>query len=86
MTTRNLYHVHNIKWDTDGQNPETLNLPTEAVIDADPQQAQDDPTLFADTLSDHYGWCVHSLDATPIPDEFPDETLQRLQTLPQLTA
>ncbi len=84
--TKELYHVKNIKWDTDGVHPETMMLPLECVIEADSQEFADDPQLLADCLSDYYGWCIESLDASPVPDEIPDAEMKRLCTLPQLNA
>lgn len=83
---RELYHVKNIKWDLDGSHPEALGLPLQCVIDAGPQEVADNPQLFADTLSDHYGWCIESLDADPIPAEFPDADLERYKSMTQLNA
>jgi hypothetical protein len=77
------YHVTNIVWDTDGED---IDLPTEAVVKADPEAVKDDDILFANTLSDHYGWGVEGLNVTPVPDEFSEEELKRLLALPQLDA
>lgn len=48
--------AYDIVWDTDGA---AVELPTEVVFDMD---EDGDPRLeTADILSDHYGWCVTSL-------------------------
>lgn len=57
--------VHNIKWDTDGENPETLGLPETVKIDIDASNEHlfnfDDLESNADEisniLSDIYGFC-----------------------------
>lgn len=81
--TTELYHVTNIVWDIEDED---VQLPTEAVVKADPEAVKGNETLIADTLSDHYGFAVESLDANPVPGEFPDAELQRLLALPQLDA
>lgn len=46
------YKVKNIQWDTDGEDPEEIGLPKDAVIEA---ESEDE---IADALSDYYGWCI----------------------------
>lgn len=65
-----LFHVSDIAWDTDGDDPAALNLPSEVVMEGDSEQ-------FADILSDHFGWCITGL----CVDEVPDSDLQRLAEL-----
>lgn len=62
------YKCTNIKWDTDGQK---VALPTNVLVETDPQDVADDDGHLADVLSDEFGWCVSSLDAEPLP---PTET------------
>lgn len=58
------FHVTNIQWDTDGQDPDGLNLPCEVDIpfsSLDRGQGLDWDELtdgIADWLSDKYGFCV----------------------------
>ena len=47
--------VTDIEWDTDGENPEDLDLPSEVAINDDIDEDE-----IADWLSDNYGWCVLS--------------------------
>ena len=65
-----LFHVSGIAWDTDGDDPVALNLPSEVVMEGDPED-------FADLLSDHFGWCVTGLCA----DAIPTSDLHRLSEL-----
>lgn len=61
------FRFYNIKWDTDGVNPEELNLPSEhtcAVADKnfDPENEG------ADLLSDKFGFCVFGFDFQQFPN------------------
>lgn len=46
-----MVRLYNIDWDTDG---EQVDLPTEVIV----EKMDDD--LYADYLSDRFGWCVNS--------------------------
>ena len=49
-------HITNINWDTDGINPEELNLPSEIKLDETfINEALAD--YIGDWLSDKYGYC-----------------------------
>ena len=65
-----LFHVSDIAWDTDGDDPAALDLPSEVVMQGDPDE-------FADTLSDHFGWCIAGLRV----EQIADGDLQRLAEL-----
>jgi len=52
------FQITEIDWDTDGLDPQELNLPTEVPIDRD--EYCEDEEWIADVLSDTYGWCVNS--------------------------
>ena len=57
-----IVRLFNIQWDTDGEDPTELGLPTEhiAVVDDDWTPVDD----AADLLSDRYGFCVHGCSFT----------------------
>jgi len=56
-----VFHVSDIAWDTDGDDPAELNLPSVVVMQGDPED-------FANILSDHYGWCITGLRVEQIAD------------------
>ena len=60
----NYFQITEIDWDTDGLDPQELNLPTEVPIDRDKYHDINGNKLeedeIADVLSDIYGWCVNS--------------------------
>ena len=62
------YLVHSIVWDTDDLDAQSLGLPESVLIQGDFDQ-------FADCLSDHFGWCVVSLQLQPLEHLSPDATL-----------
>jgi hypothetical protein len=47
-----------INWDTDGENPVELGLPSEVVLEVENDTNVEDEG--ADILSDRFGWCVNS--------------------------
>lgn len=49
------FYKVSVNWDTDGINPEELNLPE--VVDIPAYINEDE---VADWLSDNYGYCVYS--------------------------
>ena len=50
------FRVYNIQWDTDGEDPKSLGLPSETTLEAD---SEHDLTYYgADQLSDKYSYCV----------------------------
>ena len=49
------YLVQKIVWDTDGLDARELGLPTQVLMQGAPER-------FADLLSDHFGWCVCSME------------------------
>ena len=51
---RGPWQVKGIVWDTDGEDPEELDLPTEVEVPGDV-----DEDGIADWLSDEYGYCVY---------------------------
>ncbi len=52
---RPIYLVEEIVWDTDGAEAGELGLPTQVLMQGAPER-------FADLLSDHFGWCVCSME------------------------
>lgn len=52
------YHVTHIDWDTDGEDVE--DLPTEAFVECDDEEE------IADTLSEHFGWCINTFQYLPL--------------------
>jgi len=50
-----IYLVQKIVWDIDGIEPSELGLPTQVLMQGAPER-------FADLLSDHFGWCVCSME------------------------
>lgn len=77
VSLESVHHVRQIRWDTDGLDPVELQLPSELLIQGDPEQ-------FADLLADHYHWCVFGLEAEPLPAELTAEQLNRFGQLPLL--
>lgn len=73
------YHVTDIDWDlSDDENKDNsamLELPDETVMCGNPDD-------FADQLSDHYGFCVLSLDHSVIEANISEDDLEHLKTLP----
>ena len=59
-----MHWVQKIVWDTDGIKAEDLGLPSEGRMRGSPER-------FSDRLSDHYGWCVISLETRPIDSALP---------------
>ena len=53
------YHLTEIIWDTDGEDAEALNLPTELTIDGSGENFED-VSQINDWLSDKYGWTVEA--------------------------
>lgn len=53
-----LYHVVDIEWDTDDENPDELGLPDSAYVNAESEEE------ISDVLSDFTGYCVKSLSAS----------------------
>jgi hypothetical protein len=47
--------VQEIVWDIDGAEDDELGLPTQVLMQGAPER-------FADLLSDHFGWCVCSME------------------------
>lgn len=70
-----LYHVYRINWDTDDLNPAELVLPSEVLIQGDPDE-------FADLLSDQYHWCVMGMEFEPVPAGLNAQQLRRFEQLP----
>ncbi len=62
------YLVHSIVWDTDDLDAQSLGLPESVLMQGDIDQ-------FADGLSDHFGWCIVSLQLQPLEQLPPDATL-----------
>ncbi len=54
-----IYLVREIVWDTDGAVADELGLPTQVLMQV-PMQGS--PERFADLLSNHFGWCVCSME------------------------
>ena len=52
---RDPWQVKSIVWDTDGEDPKELELPTEVEVPGDVEEDE-----IADWLSDEYGYCVES--------------------------
>jgi hypothetical protein len=52
---RPIYLVEEIVWDTGGAEDDELGLPTQVLMQGAPER-------FADLLSDHFGWCVCSME------------------------
>lgn len=61
------YLLTNIEWDTDGVDPDELELPTELSINLE-NDGIDDLDNVSDWLSDKYGWTVngYSCDANEV--------------------
>ena len=53
--------AYDIDWDTDGEDPNALDLPREVVIDLDAEGIEDPDQQVADWLSDRYGWCINGI-------------------------
>ena len=51
--------LEGIDWDTDGDDPADLELPTETEITV-PDDWEQGETI-ADVLSDRYGFCIHGI-------------------------
>lgn len=49
--------ISNIQWDTDGENPETLNLPLEITANFCFDSDEDLTDFISNWLSDNYGFC-----------------------------
>lgn len=62
------YLVHSIVWDTDGVDAQSLALPDLVLMQGDLDQ-------LADGLSDHFGWCVVSLQTQPLEHVPTDVTI-----------
>lgn len=62
------YLVYSIAWDTDDFDAQSLGLPESVLMRGDVDQ-------FADGLSDHFGWCVVSLQFQPLEQLPPDVVL-----------
>ena len=62
------YLVHNIVWDTDGVDAQSLGLPDSVLM-------QGDLDHLTDGLSDHFGWCIVSLQLQPLEQLSPDAAL-----------
>lgn len=59
--------VYNIDWDTDGEDIESLDLPTEIELSDLPDYVADDindgySDALADYLSDTYYYCLYGFD------------------------
>lgn len=52
-----VYHVTNIKWDTDGED---VDLPTQVTIYVENGEE------VADAVTEKFGWCIFSLDITKV--------------------
>jgi len=77
------YKLKNIKWDTDGEDPKELGLPSSLVVDPeelnlDYQVNMENPDLgddlcigdaITDWLSDTYGWLVGGFDFRLVADK-----------------
>jgi hypothetical protein len=62
------YLVHSIVWDTEDLDAQSLGLPDSVLIQGDIDQ-------FADGLSDHFGWCILSLQLQSLEQLPPDTAL-----------
>lgn len=51
------YLLTNIEWDTDGVDPEELELPSELTINGEGEGISD-VSEISDFLSEEYGWTV----------------------------
>lgn len=66
MVTRK-FKITGIKWDCDGENPQDLSLPTDAIISIQVQDADKSVSVdeldneIADALSNTYGFCFFSI-------------------------
>ena len=49
--------VHDIKWDTDGDNNPLKELPTESVLQFDMSEEEIDEDFISDYISDLTGFC-----------------------------
>ena len=58
--------AYDIDWDTDGEDPNALDLPREVVIDLDAEGIEDPDQQVADWLSDRYGWCINRFFHEPV--------------------
>lgn len=67
--------VSNIQWDTDGLDPEELQLPTELIVDMVAEGLRASSEL-SDWLSDKFGWAVRSFDCLPIPSDLQNSATQ----------
>ena len=50
-------YVHDIKWDTDGDNDLLKELPTESILQFDMLEEEIDEDFISDYISDLTGFC-----------------------------
>ena len=58
------------KWDTDGEDPDALNLPSCVII---PSEAEEDDDTIGDYLSELTGFCVESYTTEPCDRSLSEE-------------
>jgi len=59
------YIITEIRWDTDNESPENLNLPSTLAINVPDDETPEN--FIADFLSDKYGFCVFGYNYEPAP-------------------
>ena len=62
------YLVYSIVWDTDDFDAQSLGLPESVLMRGDIDR-------LADGLSDHFGWCIVSLQLQPLEQLPPDAAI-----------
>jgi hypothetical protein len=72
---RPIYLVQEIVWDTDGSEAGELGLPKQVLMQGAPER-------FTDLLSDHFGWCVCSMEVDVCSQALLGSQQRLAETLP----